>query len=129
MYKPALIAGIISGLLAVILGAFGAHSLKPLVDAQYLAVYEKGITYQFYHTFALLAVGLLYSFLPYKSLQLATIFFVLGIICFSGSLYLMTFLKIKGMSIGASGIITPIGGLFFIAGWVSMLLAVMKKNG
>ncbi len=128
MYKPALIAGIISGMLAVILGAFGAHSLKALVDAQYLAIYEKGVTYQFYHTFALLAVGILYSLFPFKSLQLANLFFILGIVCFSGSLYLMTFLKIKGAGIGAGGIITPIGGLFFIAGWVSLLLGVLRKK-
>lgn len=128
MYKPALIAGIISGILAVIIGAFGAHGLKPLVDAQYLAVYEKGVAYQFYHTFALLAAGMLYSMYPFKSIQLASTFFILGILCFSGSLYLMTLLKIKGMSIGAGGIITPIGGLFFIAGWVSLLVGVLKKS-
>ncbi len=127
MYKPALIAGILSGMLAVMIGAFGAHGLKDLVDAKYLPVYEKGVAYQFYHTFALLAVGILYSAFPFKSLQLANTFFILGILCFSGSLYLMALLSIKGISIGPAGIITPIGGLFFIAGWVSLLTGILKK--
>jgi uncharacterized membrane protein YgdD (TMEM256/DUF423 family) len=65
---------------------------------------------------------------PFKSLQLANTFFILGILCFSGSLYLMTLLSIKNVSIGPVGIITPIGGLFFIAGWVSLLLGVLKKG-
>jgi uncharacterized membrane protein YgdD (TMEM256/DUF423 family) len=128
MYKPALIAGILSGMLAVIIGAFGAHGIKPLVDAQYLAIYEKGVAYQFYHTFALLAAGILYSVYPAKSLQLANVFFIMGIAFFSGSLYAMALLKIKGMSIGPAGIITPIGGLFFIAGWISMLIAILKRS-
>ena len=127
MYKPALIAGSISGILAVIIGAFGAHSLKPLVDANYLSIYEKGVAYQFYHTFALLAVGIIYSFFPFKSVALANTFFILGIICFSGSLYAMTLLNVKGISIGPAGIITPIGGLFFIAGWISLLMGILKK--
>lgn len=128
MYKPALIAGALSGMLAVIIGAFGAHGLKPLVDANYLSIYEKGVSYHFYHTFALLATGILYSFFPAKSLVWANMFFILGILCFSGSLYAMVLLNVKGMSIGKLGIITPIGGLFFIAGWISLLLGVLKKS-
>lgn len=128
MYKPALIAGIVSGMLAVAIGAFGAHGLKNLVDPRFLPIYEKGVAYQFYHTFALLAVGILYSMFPFRSLQLANTFFILGIICFSGSLYLMALLSIKNISIGPVGIITPIGGLFFIAGWASLLMGVLKKS-
>lgn len=115
-------------MLAVVIGAFGAHTIKDLVDAKFLSIYEKGVSYQFYHTFALLATGILYSMFPAKSLQLANTFFILGILCFSGSLYLMTLLSVKNISIGPVGIITPIGGLFFIAGWVSLLMGVLKKG-
>lgn len=128
MYKPALIAGTVSGILGVIIGAFGAHSIKPLVDANYLAIYEKGVSYQFYHTFALLATGILYSAFPHKAVALANTFFILGILCFSGSLYAMTLLNIKGMSIGPAGIITPIGGLFFVAGWGCLLTGLLKSS-
>lgn len=128
MYKPALIAGAVSGILAVIIGAFGAHSIKPMVDANYLAIYEKGVAYQFYHTFALLATGILYSFFPYKIVSSASLFFIFGILCFSGSLYAMTLLNIKGMSIGPAGVITPIGGLLFIAGWACLLVGILKHS-
>lgn len=129
MYKPALIAGAVSGMLAVIIGAFGAHGLKGmLTDMSYLPIYEKGVAYHFYHTFAILAVGILYQFFPSKWMVWANTFFLLGILCFSGSLYLMALLNTKAIGIGKAGIITPIGGLFFIIGWISLLLGVLKKS-
>lgn len=127
MYKPALIAGCFFAGLAVILGAFGAHALKSMLDSQQLAIYEKGVTYQFYHSLALLAAGILFSSFPYAGLRWASWLFVTGIILFSGSLYLLSFLLSKGMSIGPAGIITPIGGLCFISGWVLLLISILKK--
>ncbi|MBS1644397.1 MAG: DUF423 domain-containing protein [Bacteroidetes bacterium] len=128
MYRPALIGGIVGAALAVILGAFGAHKLKELVDATQLAIYEKGVSYQFYHSFALLATGILYSAFPNKLLRWASSLFVAGIVLFSGSLYLMVGLATSGGSIGAAGVITPIGGLCFILGWIMLLLGVLKRN-
>ena len=114
-------------LIAVILGAFGAHSLKAVVAVDQLAIYEKGISYQFYHSFALITTGILYQAFPVKTIRIATLLFALGILFFSGSLYCMVFLSTAHISIGPAGIITPIGGLCFIAGWVSLLSGILKK--
>ncbi len=128
MYKPALLGGAIFAAVAVMLGAFGAHALKETLTPQQLNVYEKGVTYQFYHSFALLAAGLLFSAYPFESVKWASWLFMAGIILFSGSLYLLVALQSKGGSIGTAGILTPIGGLCFIGGWVSLVLAILKKS-
>ena len=128
MYRQALIIGAVFACLAVVLGAFGAHALKALLNEDQLKVFETGVRYQFYHSIALLVTGIIYSSFPTKLLRLATTFFTIGIVFFSGSLYAMTLLSIKGMSIGAGGVITPIGGLFFILGWVLFLGAVGKAR-
>jgi uncharacterized membrane protein YgdD (TMEM256/DUF423 family) len=128
MYRPAIITGIITAALAVILGAFGAHGLKAMVDAEHLLIFEKGVTYQYYHSFALIAAGMLHSVYPHKAIRAAVPLFGIGILLFSGSLYLMVALSTTGQSIGAAGIITPIGGLCFIAGWVALLAGVLKKK-
>ena len=128
MYKPALTSGALFAGLAVVLGAFGAHSLKQVLATDQLAIFETGVRYQFYHSVALLAVGITYLSFPVKALRLATAFFITGIALFSGSLYFMAMMSIKGVGIGPVGIITPIGGLFFISGWVAMFLAFLKAN-
>ena len=128
MFKPALLAGTLFGGLGVILGAFGAHALKEVFTPSQLDIYNKGVTYQFYHSFALLAAGILFSAYPFDSLKWATWLFIAGIVLFSGSLYLMVTLQSKGMSIGPAGIITPIGGLCFIGGWLSLFIAILKKS-
>ena len=124
-----MILGIIFSGLGVILGAFGAHGLKPLLDTDQLATYETGVRYQMYHGFALLAAGILYGQFPKKAIRTATLFFLFGIFLFSGSLYAMTALKISGeVGLGGLGILTPIGGLCFIVGWILMLAGVVKKG-
>ena len=129
MYKPALISGSLFGVLAVILGAFGAHSLKSILSPEQLMVFEKGVTYQFYHCFALLATGIIFSYFPFPNIKLATIFFVAGIICFSGSLYLFTVMDAKSIAVPTIGrLITPLGGLCFIIGWIELFLAIIKKK-
>ena len=108
----------ISGALCVIIGAFGAHALKPHLDAYQLTIYEKGVQYQFYHTLALLAMGLLEKQGgPAKGLTLAGWFFLFGIICFSGSLYLLACRDLLPFPVGWAGPVTPLGGVGFIAGW------------
>jgi uncharacterized membrane protein YgdD (TMEM256/DUF423 family) len=128
MNKTALVFGGVFAGLAVILGAFGAHALKQVLDAAQLQTFETGVRYQMYHSFALLIVGILSATFSSKQIRLAAVFFIIGTICFSGSLYALVLLQMNGV-IGLSGvgIITPIGGLFFIIGWIFMLLGILKK--
>ena len=128
MYKTALSAGAFLGGLAVMFGAFGAHSLKKVLTPDQLEVFKTGVQYQFWHSLALLAAGIIYQAYPVKNLRAATGFFITGIVLFSGSLYAMALLSIRQMGIGPAGIITPVGGVFFILGWLMLLLAVLKKN-
>ena len=127
MYKPAMTAGTLFAALAVILGAFGAHALKAKLPADQLQVFDTGVRYHFYHSFALLITGIAYLSYPFKQVRLASTFFIIGIVLFSGSLYAMSLLSIQGVGIGPVGIITPIGGLFFILGWICLFLGVIKK--
>jgi uncharacterized membrane protein YgdD (TMEM256/DUF423 family) len=128
MYKRALVSGASFAALAVILGAFGAHSLKKVLAVDQLPVFETGVRYQMYHCFALLLTGILYMQYPVKQLKLATTFFIIGIALFSGSLYAMTLLSINSVGIGPLGILTPIGGLFFILGWIFLVLGIVKEK-
>jgi uncharacterized membrane protein YgdD (TMEM256/DUF423 family) len=112
--KQTLTTASITGVLTVALGAFGAHALKPMLTAAgRLETYELAVRYQFYHTLALLAVGILMGQFASKKLSYAAIFFLIGIIFFSGSLYVLCF---TGLTI--LGAVTPIGGVLFILGWV-----------
>jgi|SRR6185437_5765040 len=129
MYKPAMSWGALLAAIAVILGAFGAHSLKEVLAPNQLEVFETGVKYQFYHSFALLIVGIAFSAYPFSNLKLATTFFILGIVFFSGSLYLFPVLEAKNVAIPTiARLITPLGGLFFIIGWVSFFFGIIKKN-
>ena len=128
MYKPALTAGALFAMLSVILGAFAAHGLKTMLSADMLQVFETGVRYQFYHSFALLITGILFSAFPFKNIRIAASFFIIGIVLFSGSLYAMAFLSISGTSIGPVGVVTPMGGLFFILGWLFLFLGTLKKK-
>ena len=115
------------GGLSVALGAFAAHKLKELVNEQVVGIFETGVRYQFYHVFALALAGVLYKEFSQTWIKYAGYFFIAGIICFSGSLYFLTAKTI----IALDGfrwvyIITPIGGLFFITGWVCLGLGITK---
>lgn len=128
MHKSFLVWAALLGGLAVILGAFGAHKLKELVPMETVSTFQTGVTYQFYHVFALLAVGILYAHFPSPQLVWAGRFFLTGILLFSGSLYALTLLKAtETVGLRGIGAITPLGGLFFIAGWVALLLGVLRK--
>lgn len=125
MHRGFLKTAAILGALSVILGAFGAHGLKKYVPAETISTFETGVRYQFYHVFALLAAGILYQALKAKWVRLAGYGFIIGIILFSGSLYLLTLMKAtETVGLNSIGIITPFGGLFFIAGWLSLAYAV-----
>lgn len=129
MNKTFLRIAALLGALSVILGAFGAHGLKQIVDEHSLSIFETAVRYQFYHVFALALVGILYKEFPATYLYYAGNFFILGILFFSGSLYLLTYKSaahIDGMN--WVGPVTPIGGVFFIIGWVCLAFGVSKKG-
>ncbi|MCC6186821.1 MAG: DUF423 domain-containing protein [Chitinophagaceae bacterium] len=127
MYKPALLLGFVFAALSVVVGAFAAHALKPMMELSQQNTFETGVRYQVYHSFALIAIGLLSAHISNSHIQYATLFFTLGILCFSGSLYALSLLQMNGIvGLKGVGIITPIGGVFFIIGWVMSVLAVVK---
>lgn len=128
MHKNFLKIAFILGAVAVVLGAFGAHGLKKLVSPEAVNTFDTGVRYLFYHVFALAITAILFEKYPGKPLLWAARFFLIGILLFSGSLFLLTALKATN-TVGLSGIgaITPIGGLFFIAGWVSLVTATKGK--
>lgn len=121
--KKTLSIASISGLLCVALGAFGAHGLKPLLTPQMLTTYETGIRYQFYHTLALILIVVLYQFSKSKKLEIASYFFMSGIVLFSGSLYLLAITSINQNTWTWLGPITPLGGVCFIIGWINLFLS------
>lgn len=128
--KGSLITASIFAVLAVALGAFGAHGLEQITgDEKILNSFRTGVQYQMYHALALLAVALVYERFPNRWIRWAGTCFVTGIILFSGSLYLLAFLKVQGLAVKFVGPITPLGGLFFIAGWLCLLIGVARKNG
>ncbi len=101
----------------IAMGAFGAHGLKNMVDAAALTTFETGIRYQMYHCLAILAVGLVPS-IPEKIKKTVFWFFILGILLFSGSIYLLALNEVLPFNSAKIGFITPIGGLLFIIGWI-----------
>lgn len=129
MHKGFLLISTILAALSVILGAFGAHGLKKIVSEEIIPTFETAVRYQFYHVFALLAVAILYEKFSSKYLVYAGNSFLLGILLFSGSLYLITLLKATNtVGLKGIGIITPIGGLFFVAGWILLAIGIMQSS-
>lgn len=119
--KVFLILGVINGFLAVALGAFGAHGLEGKVSEKMLGTWEKAVDYQMFHTMALFITGLLVEKIAGGSIVWAGWLFFVGILLFSGSLYIYSTTGIKSLAM-----ITPFGGLTFLAGWIVLGYAVMK---
>ena len=128
MHKTFLKTAALFGALSVTLGAFAAHKLKEIFSADSLSVFETAVRYQFYHVFALLAVGILYANFSSTKMRWAGYLFIAGIILFSGSLYLLCYLKYcQAGGFNWVGAITPFGGAAFIGGWLMLFLAIRKK--
>ena len=131
MNKKFLIIAGIFGALGVILGAFGAHSLKSVLSEYQLSIFKTGIQYHFYHTFALLGLALFGKFSEYKYLKTAAWLFVIGILFFSGSLYLLACREVLNLNslTPILGPITPIGGMLFLFGWCCIIwTGIRMKN-
>ena len=123
MRRGFLLLAALSGFMAVALGAFGAHGLKNVASAEMIAIFNLGVEYQFYHTFALIAVAFAGHWLKSRLLDWAGYLFMLGIVLFSGSLYLYALLGTKW-----TGPITPLGGVCFLLGWLFIAVAVWKNR-
>jgi uncharacterized membrane protein YgdD (TMEM256/DUF423 family) len=123
-HKFFLVTGAALGAISVMIGAFGAHALRKILEASgRQETFETAVKYQFYHVFALLAVGLLMLHIQDKYLQYAGLSFLAGIIIFSGSLYILCLTGVTKW-----GAVTPIGGTFMIIGWILMLIALARAS-
>ncbi|HEY8401802.1 MAG TPA: DUF423 domain-containing protein [Cytophagaceae bacterium] len=122
MQKLFLAAGALSGALSVMIGAFGSHGLRKYLESVNRGeTFEIAVKYQFYHSFALLILGLLMFKVSSDLLNYAGYLFIGGILVFSGSLYILCL-----TNVGKWGAVTPFGGTMFIIAWVLMLIAVLK---
>ena len=121
MFRVLLLLAALFGFTGVGLGAFAAHGLKGQLSAEYLAVFQTGVHYQMLHALALLGLAALWQRLGGSLLTAAGVCFCVGILLFSGSLYALT---LSGIS--ALGMITPVGGLTFLAGWFCLGLATWR---
>lgn len=123
--RTILITGAILALLAVLFGAFGAHGLKKLVDATSINSFTTAVRYQMYHAMACLFLGLL-PVLSYKIKKRIFIFFLAGVLLFSGSIYLLVIDDVIGFSFSSIGFLTPLGGLCLILGWIYLIVNLIK---
>ncbi|MFF7706426.1 DUF423 domain-containing protein [Pseudomonas sp. NPDC007930] len=120
MLRTFLMLAAFFGFTGVALGAFAAHGLKNRLSAEYLAIFQTGVQYQLIHALALLALAALSSTLQGRLLAWAGGLFAVGILLFSGSLYLLTL-----TGVGKLGIVTPLGGALFLAGWACLFIAAL----
>lgn len=119
--KTWIVAGASLAGLAVILGAFGAHGLKSKISPDDLVIFETGVRYHMYHALGLILIGILGFYYSAEVIQLPAVLLTLGIVLFSGSLYVLVFTGLRWM-----GAITPLGGVALIAGWLVLVIRVIK---
>jgi hypothetical protein len=123
MHKLFLKISIITAALSVVLGAFGAHALKDMLDERHLQIFETGVKYQFYHSLGMMLVAIVYKDFSNQFTIWCCRLFLVGIILFSGSLYALAWLN---GSFPIIGIVTPFGGLSFIIGWIMLYKGVSR---
>ncbi|GAA4047345.1 DUF423 domain-containing protein [Flavobacterium chungnamense] len=115
------------GMTAIILGAFGAHALKKVLSVDQLVTFETGVKYQMYHALFLLFLGL-NNHLSFKTKKTILVLTILGIIFFSGSIYLLATDSLNAFNFKVIGFITPIGGMLLIMAWAIFSLHFLKKK-
>lgn len=128
--------GIILAGLAVVFGAFGAHVIQPYLavldvdpaKTPPMQVFKTGVEYQFYHAFAIIITGILYKQKPTRMVSNAALIFMIGILLFSGSLYVITIGYVMQRDLAFVGAITPLGGLAFIVAWGLLAYTFSKKS-
>ena len=121
MDRTLLLVGAVAGCIAVGFGAFGAHGLRGRLSPEMLAVFETGVRYQMYHALAILVIAVALGNVDARLLRTSGWLFTVGIVLFSGSLYALALTGVTRL-----GMITPLGGLAFLAGWVALVVAALK---
>jgi uncharacterized membrane protein YgdD (TMEM256/DUF423 family) len=127
MDKKIISTGALFGMIAIILGAFGAHALKKVLSLEHLSTFETGVRYQMYHAVFLLFIGLTNE-LSQKAKKTIYFLVLFGVILFSGSIYLLATNDLTSFDFKSIGFVTPIGGLLLILGWGVLLLNIINKK-
>ena len=127
MNREIFVTASLFGMIAIILGAFGAHKLKEVLTLEQLNTFETGVKYQMYHALFLLFVGL-NTALTVKTKRIIYFLTLFGVIFFSGSIYLLATNSLTSFDFRTIGFITPIGGLLLIMAWGVSLLSYLKKK-
>lgn len=127
MERRILITGAVLGVTAIILGAFGAHALKKVLNPDQLTSFETGVRYQMYHALFLLFLSNM-TWITLKEKSVVFYLAIIGVLLFSGSIYLLSTSLLTGLKSKILGPITPVGGLFLIASWLYFLYALIIKN-
>ena len=123
--KKIVVTAAFLGAITIAIGAFGAHGLKELVDVNALKSFETGVRYQMYHVIVLLVIGFA-PIIPLKIKKTTFSFFIIGILLFSGSIYLLALNEIIPFNAKSIAFITPLGGLSFIIGWFYLCYSLFK---
>ncbi len=127
MEKKIIRTAVFLGMTAIILGAFGAHALKKILNLSELNTFETGVKYQMYHALFLLFIGA-NNAISNKNKTTIFYFIISGVLAFSGSLYLLATNKVLPVDFRAFGFVTPIGGLLLIMGWLWLFVSFFRKN-
>ncbi|WP_367773206.1 DUF423 domain-containing protein [Flavobacterium sp. WC2421] len=127
MNKKIISTGALLGMIAIILGAFGAHALKKILSADHLITFETGVRYQMYHALFLILIGTLIE-LSEKTKRIIYNLVISGVVLFSGSIYLLATNELTPFDFKSIGFITPIGGLLLILGWGVLLMNIINKK-
>lgn len=127
MNKKIITTALSLGILAIIFGAFGAHALKKFLTPDQLISFETGVRYQMYHALFLLFLGGTHK-VSDRTKNTIFLLILIGVILFSGSIYLLTTKEITFVDISPIAFITPIGGLLLILGWIALLISFIRKK-
>ena len=125
--KNIVVTAAILGAVTIMVGAFGAHGLKDLIDEKPLLSFETGVRYQMYHVFALLILGFATA-IPMNTQKWVFRFFIFGVLFFSGSIYLLTLNEFLPFDAKTFAFITPIGGLLLIIGWLRLAYGIIVNK-
>lgn len=125
--KKIICTAAILGLTAIVLGAFGAHALKKVLSPEQLTTFETGVKYQMYHALFLLFLAST-NFIANNTKKIIFYVIVTGVILFSGSIYILATSNLTGINFKPIGILTPLGGLFLIAGWGAIIVKMINNK-